>query len=362
MNLKRYWSFIIYGTYHPEELAEIEDMRFKYNYRILWISGLFFIAMLAGAIVTLLAKGGDLSYLMGHDNIRIYVPGLILMIGFTALEHFADFNNHRKMFIAMMYLKILVIYSIIILLGTKMIPEANAVLFFMVLIMEPAIFSDHPWRTDLFTLISVLLFLNQSHHFKEPRFFQMDIVSAVTAILIVVFVSATNQHTRINSWINSIRIQGLSEHDSLTGLYNRQAFDMGMKCGFSACKDIAFVMCDLNGLKLVNDSKGHAEGDRLLKKGAEILTSVFGDGNVYRLGGDEFFVALADKSNGELSELIETLRADERQNNISFALGAAHRTAPFGNLKELYKEADEEMYLDKEKYYREKAHNRRKSK
>ena len=80
------------------------------------------------------------------------------------------------------------------------------------------------------------------------------------------------------------------------------------------------------------------------------------------LEATSFFVALADKSNGELSELIETLRAGERQNNISFAIGAAHRTAPFGNLMELYKEADEEMYLDKEKYYREKGHNRRKSK
>ena len=102
MNLKKYWSFIIYGTEHPEELAEIEDMRFKYNCRILWISGLFFIAMLAGAIVTLFAKGGDLSLaslvdlsqmltqLACHEQVSVQNRSMLLQI---ALPHPAILAN-----------------------------------------------------------------------------------------------------------------------------------------------------------------------------------------------------------------------------------------------------------------------------
>ena len=54
----------------------------------------------------------------------------------------------------------------------------------------------------------------------------------------------------------------------------------------------AVLFADLNGLKQTNDNGGYANGDRLLKKAANILKEVFPDGDIYRAGGDEFMVRI----------------------------------------------------------------------
>ena len=62
-------------------------------------------------------------------------------------------------------------------------------------------------------------------------------------------------------------IKYLSFHDHMTGLYNRRYFDSVLKLmNDTRFMPLAIVMADVNGLKLINDSFGHAEGDTLLKK------------------------------------------------------------------------------------------------
>lgn len=102
----------------------------------------------------------------------------------------------------------------------------------------------------------------------------------------------------------------LTYHDVATGLYNSTYIDM-MRSRYSLNAPLPFsvIMCDVNGLKLVNDAFGHTEGTRLLKDAAEILkhftrsTDIIG-----RVGGDEFCILMPHTSMLEVqnvSELIE---------------------------------------------------------
>ena len=94
---------------------------------------------------------------------------------------------------------------------------------------------------------------------------------------------------------NEIRASVLrhkAEHDSLTGLINREGFEI-IKAELSSPESIAYLLIDIDFFKDVNDCYGHKTGDDVLKKVAELLTSQFRKTDyIARLGGDEFAVIM----------------------------------------------------------------------
>ena len=83
------------------------------------------------------------------------------------------------------------------------------------------------------------------------------------------------------------RLAYLSFHDHLTGLYNRRFFEEELnRIDTESNLPISIIMCDINGLKLVNDSFGHNSGDALLKKAADIIKKACRGGDIIaRIGG-----------------------------------------------------------------------------
>jgi diguanylate cyclase (GGDEF)-like protein/PAS domain S-box-containing protein/putative nucleotidyltransferase with HDIG domain len=155
----------------------------------------------------------------------------------------------------------------------------------------------------------------------------------------------------------------ISTHDYLTNLYNRRYFESQ----FEVLNDgghfpLAVVMGDLNGLKIINDSMGHAFGDDLLKQTAGFLSSHSKPGDVIsRVGGDEFAVLKADTSEEEMGEWVKNLElimAKGEKNrsskpSLSVALGYAVQTAAKEDLQELMKKAESFLYANK--YFDEKS-------
>lgn len=88
---------------------------------------------------------------------------------------------------------------------------------------------------------------------------------------------------------NKAEIEYFANHDVLTGLYNRNNFERVSKT-LSSKENVCLLICDVDGLKLINDAFGHLEGDELLIHLADILKEVGGRENVYRIGGDEFVI------------------------------------------------------------------------
>jgi diguanylate cyclase (GGDEF)-like protein len=100
------------------------------------------------------------------------------------------------------------------------------------------------------------------------------------------------------------RAQHLADHDILTGLYNRgrltEELDRQLRYAARYARPGAALLVDIDNFKLVNDSYGQAEGDRLLKLAAELIGSRLGSTDVAgRLGGDEFVVILAETGESE---------------------------------------------------------------
>jgi diguanylate cyclase (GGDEF)-like protein/PAS domain S-box-containing protein len=156
-------------------------------------------------------------------------------------------------------------------------------------------------------------------------------------------------------------IQTLSLADELTGLYNRRGFYAFCKQQFSSLqrsnKGVVIVYADLDGLKKINDSFGHTEGDRALIKTAELLKDTFRSSDVLgRLGGDEFTVLASVDMDGGTEKLISRLEQTfERYNamklvpyklSISIGVSILDPEQP-QTMEDLMASADTAMYQNK---------------
>lgn len=137
-------------------------------------------------------------------------------------------------------------------------------------------------------------------------------------------------------------------HDQLTGCKNRKALEWAYKGNYDANDSMVIIMCDLNGLKEVNDKQGHKAGDKFICRAAETLSDVFGEDAVYRMGGDEFLVALVGKSKEEIDELLALCKI---QMGLTACIGVSYRAHAENDFDEMMKEADAELYKEKDLFY-----------
>ncbi len=150
------------------------------------------------------------------------------------------------------------------------------------------------------------------------------------------------------------QIRYLSFHDKLTDLYNRVYFEEELKrLDTERQLPISVIMGDVNGLKLVNDAFGHAAGDKLLIRVAQILRDCCRKEDVIaRLGGDEFAIFLPRTSFKVTSIIIDRIKiacqnASQDPVQLSIALGAVTKENPAQDIQEILREAEERMYRSK---------------
>jgi len=152
------------------------------------------------------------------------------------------------------------------------------------------------------------------------------------------------------------KIRYLSFHDSLTGLYNRAYFEEELRrYNFPRHYPLSVMMADINGLKIVNDSFGHEQGDKLLQHVASLLSSISRKGDVVaRLGGDEFAILLPSTTAEQVQDFHERIKKTCEEDNIkpiylrpSIALGCVTQKGEYQNTETLLKEVDKKMYQDK---------------
>lgn len=152
------------------------------------------------------------------------------------------------------------------------------------------------------------------------------------------------------------RLKFISFHDGLTGLYNRAFFNEELfRLDSGRFDPIAIIECDIDGLKIVNDTLGHQAGDILITTTAEILRRTFRESDIVaRVGGDEFAIALpycTPKSLEEACERIKNALAKHNEENplrpLSFSIGAALGDTKDVSIDRIYRDADNEMYRNK---------------
>jgi len=151
----------------------------------------------------------------------------------------------------------------------------------------------------------------------------------------------------------------LANKDAMTGVKNKRAYvqfedEIDEKIKKQDHQPFAVLVCDLNGLKQVNDTLGHSAGDEFISGSCAIICDVFCHSPVFRIGGDEFAVILQDRDYEQRGELIkrlgDTLDQHKHMGIRPLAFGISeYNPAVDMRVQDVFERADKLMYADKEK-------------
>ncbi len=152
---------------------------------------------------------------------------------------------------------------------------------------------------------------------------------------------------------NTKVFKSMANTDSLTGVRNKHAY-MEMESQINTrireenVDKLALVVCDINGLKYVNDTKGHAAGDKLIRDASALICNLFNHGSVFRTGGDEFVVVLQGKGYDTKDEVIadfnRKVEENIRKNEVVISIGYSAIKPEDEQLYDLFERADRMMY------------------
>lgn len=205
----------------------------------------------------------------------------------------------------------------------------------------------------IFNIVAHICQIANIWHFPVflPIYHILMIIGILTVVGILVYDFYIGKNIESQTKIEVLR--NLAYRDVLTGIYNRTKMEKEFEKLSSGHIPYYVVYFDLNGLKTVNDSKGHEKGDQLIKIFADILNDVFsGDGVVGRMGGDEFVVILRGARKKEVVHLIENMKdeiakknlhLDDLQLDTSYGIASSTELRTF-NWEIICAAADEHMY------------------
>lgn len=150
------------------------------------------------------------------------------------------------------------------------------------------------------------------------------------------------------------RVNYLTFHDSMTGLYNRNYLDEEIdRLNRVRLLPITIIMADLNGLKISNDLMGHSEGDEIIRMSADVLRNACrGEDLIARIGGDEFLVFLPETDEAAAEVICQRIlaacqRRMTKLGPLSMAVGYYTKNVASENIRLCITKADEDMYAKK---------------
>jgi diguanylate cyclase (GGDEF)-like protein len=151
-------------------------------------------------------------------------------------------------------------------------------------------------------------------------------------------------------------VRELATRDPLTGVGNKYAYNEKETLLNDAIQKgelgrLAVLVCDVNGLKHINDSLGHAAGDEYIRQASRMICGLFKHSPVYRVGGDEFVVLLQNEDYDHRDALLEELNRRSEENihtgKAVVSAGMADYEAADERLEVTLHRADQQMYEKK---------------
>ena len=184
----------------------------------------------------------------------------------------------------------------------------------------------------------------------NPHLSPTDVLTAGTTIRFVTFATigfivgwfAENNRALVE------RLQAAAERDFLTGLLNTRAFDAELQAKLDSKQTFGLILGDLDNLKEVNDTEGHASGDDLLRRAGAVLGgSIREDDRLARIGGDEFAVITSAKTTDAVRGLCDRLAGSLGAEGMGMSFGWALSPRDGDSPQLLFAAADERLYARK---------------
>ena len=306
---------------------------------------------IACAFLTVLwILSGALEFL--RPNMLAYMIALAVCMGLQAVNR-AFPGKNGLLLTWLMYAFEALLYVLGIYLGIHPSPDTPTVSFIAFLLAVPLLFVMRPIQHILNVVFFDGIFILTCFLFKSKETLPVDILDGVVFGAVSCIISTFIMLSMHENFSIRHKLLGIAETDLNVGLKNRNAYESQMHDYPMHCSStLSCVYLDVNGLHELNNTRGHAAGDEMLKTVAAKVRDIFGEEYSYRVGGDEFVAFAMDKSAEEMRALIHKLVQEVDEAGYSVAVGTATHSAGGIDMEVLVKSAETRMYLAKEEHYR----------
>ena len=290
-----------------------------------------------------------LSYILPtiFPNNIIYLGTLIFSLLILIISNKIDKTSYKATQILIyITISLFLIYSI--LTDTIFHPNQVSVTFIVMLVFLPILFIDRPIRCLGFSIGFTILFIILDYMVKPDNIVSIDILNVILYCLLGIVSGYITDNIKVNNFLLENKLQKLGITDILTQTRNRNAFELDIKHIADQCqKSLTFIYIDVNGLHEINNELGHQAGDDMLKYVANQLNDIFYMEPIYRIGGDEFVVFVAEVA---ILQKLHQLNKHILSAHYHIAIGYSFMDEDI-DINQMIKIAEKKMYKDKKHYY-----------
>lgn len=351
--MKHLWRILLYAGLDRAEYDALKDDALAETQNSLRAYSLFATVLFVVLAVFEMITKGAFSQNIGNYFAIAGVNGFVYLVSRYMVP------THRDLVLPLSYLTVIALYVFGFSL-TMMHTDMPAVTLLAVLVLTPFLFTDRPIHIMLLNVATTAVFCVLSRMFKPVEVAIGDEWNGATLCAVSLAAAVLQRKLRFKALSQARRIRYMSETDLLTGAGNRNKFERRSGEYASRCqRSVTLAFIDVNGLHNLNDSKGHKAGDVMLQVVAQALLDCFGEADVYRIGGDEFVAFRLDAAEGEVERDLKRIK--ETLANQGYDISVGIETAERGcvDVDKLMPEAEKAMYRDKQLYYQQPGHERR---
>lgn len=286
---------------------------------------------------------------------------LFVMIVTAIMFAVAYLNKHGNYSVLLVdiYAFVILLFSFGIVLGTVTRPDEQTVTFVALLLTVPLLFTDRPVRMVICIFIAIISFIITAIFVKEDYVLVADIIDVTVFGLISAVVCTYMMSLKCQRFLYARKVSILSETDLLTGLCNRNSYEQKLKTYSSMCNQVlSCVYVDVNGLHEMNNTKGHAAGDKMLQFVGKTLQKEFGERNSFRIGGDEFVVLVTDEKEEVMQTKIDRVQVLVEKESYHVSIGYSIGNIPETDISLLVSTAEKRMYEAKQLFYQQRGVDR----
>ncbi|GEM_PF-4592911 len=255
-----------------------------------------------------------------------------------------------------MYLFMFALLGYGIVQGTLINPTELTVSYIVWLFAVSLLFIERPIFENTIMLVSLIVYIILARINQTDEMFVKNLTDVLPYGFVALILCSFMMKFKFNRLLLQMENQELIDFDQLTGLGSYSSYSKHIKeIKKHGSKEAAVISLDVNGLKHMNDTFGHATGDELIIAAARCIKETLSPiGKCYRNGGDEFSVLIEDTS-VDIERTISDLRVKcNKHIGIrvnSFSLSIGHVKGSSEDIEKLIVAADKDMYADKKNYY-----------
>lgn len=292
-------------------------------------------------------------------NRWVYMCVMVVTVIMLATAYWNKHGNYAVL-LSDIYAFVILLFAFGIVLGTVTRPDEQTVTFVAFLLTVPLLFTDRPIRMILCIFAAIIAFIITAIFVKEDYVLVADIIDVSVFGTISAIVCTYMMSLKCQRFLYARKVSILSETDLLTGLCNRNSYEQKLETYSSMCNQVlSCIYVDVNGLHELNNTRGHAAGDKMLQFVGKTLQKEFGERNAFRIGGDEFVVLMTGEKEEVIQAKIDHMQMLIEEESYHVSIGYSIGNTSETDIPWLVSTAEKRMYEAKQLYYQQRGVDRK---